>query len=80
LNVGETVPEQFDNDLQVEVVAIDRLNAGVAACVAAGDNGARALLEGIRTSEEEHADWLETQIEVIAQIGAPAYLAEQLHG
>jgi len=31
LNVGETVPEQFDNDLQVEVVAIDRLNAGVAA-------------------------------------------------
>jgi len=48
--------------------------------VAAGDNGARALLEGILTSEEEHADWLETQIEVIAQIGAPAYLAEQLHG
>ncbi len=80
LNVGETVPEQFANDLQVEVVAIDRLNAGVAACVAAGDNGTRALLEGILTSEEEHADWLETQLETLSQIGVPAYLAEQLHG
>jgi bacterioferritin len=80
LRVGETVPEQFENDLAVEYAAVERLNNGIAAAVAAGDNGTRALLEGILTSEEEHIDWLETQLETIRQIGEAPYLAEQLHG
>lgn len=79
LNVGENVPEQFANDLQVEYAAIERLNRGIAACVAAGDNGTRVMLDEILTAEEEHADWLETQLETIRQIGESAYLSQQLH-
>lgn len=78
VRVGETVPEQFDLDLQLEYVAIKRLNDGIASCVAAGDNASRHLLEEILVSEEEHADWLEAQIELIRQIGEPNYLAQQL--
>jgi bacterioferritin len=78
LRVGETPVEQFRNDLALEVEAIERLNRGIAACVAASDNGSRALLESILVSEEEHADWLETQLEAVRQLGETAYLAEQL--
>lgn len=78
LRVGETVAEQFRNDLEVEYAAIERLNRGIAAVTAAGDNGTRALLEDILTSEEEHVDWLETQLEAMRQLGETAYLAEQL--
>jgi bacterioferritin len=78
LRVGETVPEQFRNDLAVEQEAVARLNRGIEACVAASDNGTRALLEGILVSEEEHADWLETQLHAIDALGEVAYLAEQL--
>jgi bacterioferritin len=78
LRVGETVPEQFRNDLAVEKEAVARLNRGIEACVAASDNGTRALLEGILVSEEAHADWLETQLHAVDALGEVAYLAEQL--
>jgi bacterioferritin len=78
VRVGETVPEQFEVDLQLEYTAIARLNAGIATCVSVGDNATRALLEGILVSEEEHADWLEGQIELIRQIGDAHYLAQQI--
>src|SRR6188768_3560098 len=47
LKVGETVPEQMNHDLDLEKEAVERLNRGIEACVAASDNGTRALLEGI---------------------------------
>ncbi|MFN8051851.1 MAG: bacterioferritin [Acidimicrobiales bacterium] len=78
LRVGENVPEQFRNDLAVEYEAVERLNRGIAACVAAGDNGTRHLLEEILVAEEEHADWLETQLGAIEAVGLQNYLAEQL--
>lgn len=80
LRVGEDVPEQFRNDLAVEYEAVERLNRGIAACVAAGDNGTRHLLEEILVAEEEHADWLETQLAAIETVGLQLYLAEQLGG
>ena len=49
------------------------------ACVEAGDNGSRELLENILEGEEKHADWLETQLELIDQVGEAHYLAEQIH-
>jgi bacterioferritin len=78
VRVGETVPEQFELDLALEYDAVKRFNAGIAACVAAGDNATRALLERILVSEEEHIDWIETQQETIRQIGEANYLAQQL--
>jgi|SRR5215207_4659940 len=79
VKVGETVPEQFELDLEVEYAAVKRFNEGIAACVAVGDNTTRAMLEEMLTSEEEHVDWLETQQEAIRQIGEANYLAQQLY-
>jgi bacterioferritin len=79
LKIGETVPEQLTNDLAVEMAALKRLNDGIALCVGRGDNGTRELLADILTDEEHHVDWLETQLESIAQIGLENYLSQQLH-
>lgn len=79
LQVGATVPEQFQVDVELEYAAVERLNRGITLCRDAGDNGSRELLEGILVSEEEHIDWLETQLEAIGQIGAENYLAQHLH-
>jgi bacterioferritin len=77
VRVGESVTEQLELDLAVEHEAVPRLNRGIALCVEVGDNGTRELLEEILVSEEEHVDWLETQLETIRQIGAELYLAQQ---
>ncbi|MDQ2649149.1 MAG: bacterioferritin [Actinomycetota bacterium] len=79
VRVGETPAEQLRLDLELEKEAIPRLNAAIAAAVAAGDNGTRELLEGILVDEEEHADWLETQLGLIEQLGEAHYLAQQLY-
>ena len=78
VNVGESVPEMFQLDLQLEKDAIAALNAGIALSRDKGDNGSAELLEEILEGEEEHADWLETQLTAIDQVGAQNYLAEQL--
>jgi len=79
VNVGQTVPEMFELDLEVEKLAIKRLNDGIALCVEKGDNASRHLLEGILVSEEQHADWIEAQQDLIAQVGVQNYLAQQIH-
>ena len=79
INVGKTVPEQFQFDLEVEYQAVPRLNRGVEIAREKGDNGTRLLLEHILSEEEEHVDWLEAQLGVIKEIGAENYLAQQLH-
>ncbi|MEZ5215017.1 MAG: bacterioferritin [Ilumatobacteraceae bacterium] len=79
VSVGETVEEQFRLDLALEHVAIERLNRGIAQCVTAGDHATRALLEAILVDEEEHTNWLETQLTTMEQIGEAHYLAQQLH-
>jgi bacterioferritin len=78
INVGENVPEMFRLDLDVERNAIGTLNRGIELCRQKGDNGSADLLEDILEGEEEHANWLETQLTAIDQIGAQSYLAEQL--
>jgi bacterioferritin len=80
LSIGETVKEQFANDLAVEYEAIKRLNDGIGLCRSVGDNGSERLLQDILVSEEEHIDWLETQQELMRQLGDVAYLAEQIRG
>jgi len=78
INVGQTVPEQHQFDLELEKQAVARLNAGVELCRSTGDNGTRALLEKILTDEEEHVDWLEAQLGQIREIGLPNYLSQHI--
>ncbi|MSP16599.1 MAG: bacterioferritin [Myxococcales bacterium] len=78
VNVGQTVLEQFQLDLAVEKHAIGVLNAGIEVCRSLADNGSRDLLEKILHAEEEHANWLESQLELIRQIGEANYLAQQI--
>jgi bacterioferritin len=79
VRVGETPAEKLSLALDVEKAAIERLNRGIALCTTAGDNGSRELLEKILAGEEEHADWLETQLDLIARLGEAHYLSQQLH-
>ena len=76
--VGETVPEQHQLDLDLERAAIDRYNRGVALARDTGDNGTAELLEDLLVGEEEHADWLEAQLNLIEQVGLQNYLAQQI--
>ena len=78
--VGETVTEQFRVDLQLEVAAVERFNRGIALAGDAGDNGTREMLEGMLVSEEEHLDYLETQLALIERLGEALYLAGQMRG
>ena len=78
VNVGETVREQFELDLKLEHDAILRFNTGIALARDLGDNASRELLERMLISEEEHADWLETQLSLINQLGEAMYCAQQL--
>ena len=78
INVGKSVPEQFQNDLEVEYQAVPRLNKGIEVARAQGDNGTRALLETILKDEEAHVDWLEAQLGMIKEMGVQNYLAQQM--
>jgi len=78
IRVGETAPEKLSLALELEVAAIERLNRGIELCVSLSDNGSRELLEGILEGEEEHADWLESQLELVRQVGDAHYLAQQI--
>ena len=78
LKIGDTVAAQFKNDLAAELEAIAMYNAAANACAAAGDNGSKELFEKLLADEEGHADWLETQLGQIEQLGLQNYLAQQL--
>jgi bacterioferritin len=78
LHVGETVKEQFESDLALERLAVDALNKGIQKARDLGDNGTEELMLGILEAEEEHIDWLETQIDLIGQVGLQNYLSQQL--
>jgi bacterioferritin len=79
VTVGQTAPEQFRLDLEVERAAVKNLNVGIELCRSLGDNGSRELLEDILKGEEEHVNWLEAQLALIQQMGEAPYLAQQIH-
>ncbi|WP_437601510.1 bacterioferritin [Sorangium sp. So ce590] len=78
LHIGQTVPEQLKSDLELEYQAVKRLNAAIALCRDKGDRTSEELLAKILESEEEHVDWLETQIGLIEKLGETAYLSQQI--
>ena len=78
LMIGENVPEALKCDLKLEEIAHPDLKAGIAQCEKVGDYISRELLEAILESEEEHIDWLETQIGLIDALGLQNYLQSQI--
>lgn len=74
LLIGENVEEVIKCDLKLEVDALPILKEAVAHCESVGDYVSRELFEDILESEEEHIDWLETQLQLIAQMGLPNYI------
>jgi bacterioferritin len=78
VKVGERVPEQLNLDLALELDAVDKLNKAIAIAAELGDNGSRDLFEDLLESEEKHVDWLESQLELIRQVGEENYLAQQI--
>ena len=71
---GEGTPSYPDGAAE----AIARLNKAIALCREKGDNGTRDILEHILREEEEAADWLESQLHIVKEVGKEAYLAEQI--
>jgi len=78
VTTGASVAEQLRADLETENQAIKLLHAGIAAALAEGDQASREFFASRLPEEETHADWLETQLALIDQIGEGNYLAQQL--
>jgi bacterioferritin len=78
LHIGEDVPEQLSADLDLELDARADLLAAIAYCETRKDYVTRELFDSILKSEEEHIDWLETQLALIEKIGLENYLQSQV--
>ncbi|MBD9437202.1 bacterioferritin [Pseudoxanthomonas sp. PXM03] len=80
LRIGETPREILECDLALEQEALPPLREAIAYCESVADYVSRQLFANILDSEEEHIDWLETQLSVIDRIGEPNYLLTKLEG
>jgi len=78
LMIGEDVQETLECDLKLEQLAHPDLKAAIAHCEKVGDYVSRELLEDILESEEEHIDFLETQIELVGRVGLQNYCQSQM--
>ena len=78
LRIGERVREQFESDLAIETAAMVSLRRGIEVCREAGDTVTRLLFESILASEEEHVDYLETQLSLMDGLGEQEYLSLQV--
>ena len=77
LFIGENVKEALECDLKLELQAHPELRKAIADCEASGDYVSRELFEDILESEEDHVDWLETQIDMIERMGIQNYVQLQ---
>ena len=78
LRIGQTVREQFESDMAIEVEVVDRLRPAIAYCEEIGDHTSKRLFEEILADEEHHIDYLETQLSLLDGIGEQLYLAGQI--
>jgi bacterioferritin len=78
LLIGENVEEMLKCDLQAEKAARPMYQKAIAHCESSGDYISRELLEDILHSEEEHINWLETQLDLISKIGIENYMQSQM--
>ena len=78
IRVGADVKEQLENDLVLEKGGVDAYNDAIHLCTQVKDSGSRELLARILVESEEHVDWLETQLDLIKQVGIQNYLQSQM--
>lgn len=78
VRIGETVEEQLEVDRDLELAAIERYRRGVVLAVEEGDPGTRHLLEKLVMGEEEHLDWIDTQLTMIRDIGIGMFTQHQI--
>lgn len=79
LYVGENVQEMLECDLKLEMEGLPVLREAVAHCEKVADYVSRALFQDILSSEEEHVDWIETQLDLIGKVGLQNYIQSQMH-
>ena len=80
LRIGETPKEIFECDLLLELDAIPLLREAIKHCEAVDDIVSRQLFASILDSEEEHVDWIETQLDLINRVGEQLYLSTKIAG
>ena len=80
LRIGETPTEVLRADLALELDAVPLLREAIAHCETVNDYVSRKLFADILESEEEHIDWIETQLSLVERLGEQNYLAQQLEG
>jgi bacterioferritin len=78
LKIGEAPKEMLECDLKLELEALPVLREAIAYCESCQDYVSRELFEHILESEEEHVDWLETQLELISRVSLENYLQSQM--
>jgi bacterioferritin len=78
LHIGEDTLEMLKSDLKLELKAIPDLRDGIIICEGVRDFVSRDLLKSILESEEEHVDWLETQLSLIDKVGIQNYLQTKM--
>jgi bacterioferritin len=78
ITIGEDAEEMLRLALAAEVEAVDLFNAAAQECRQLGDHGTASLFDAMVLDEEAHGDWFEAQLQAIAAIGLPAYLAQQV--
>ncbi|MCW0215527.1 MAG: bacterioferritin [Pseudonocardia sp.] len=76
LKIGQTVKEQLEADLQIELAVVERLRPGVTLCRSKNDHTTANLFEEILADEEHHIDYIETNLELIERLGEQLYLAQ----
>jgi len=78
LMIGENTKEVIECDLKLELLAVPDLREAITHCETVKDFISRELFEDILESEEEHIDWLETQLGLIEKIGLENYLQSKM--
>jgi len=78
LRIGQSLTEMFECDMKVEVEAVERLRRGIRLMRERGDVTSAKIFEEILKDEEEHIDYLETQLELIGTLGEQLYITELL--
>ncbi|MCV7279040.1 bacterioferritin [Mycolicibacterium flavescens] len=76
LRIGQTLREQFEADLAIEHEVVQRLRPGIMMCREKGDATSATLLEKILANEEDHIDYLETQLALMDKLGDELYAAQ----